>query len=161
MSLIPYDITAKFPVSTMSAQNLADFLATPKLAKRQSSSTVATLTTQQLLAMCPLNYVAKQDVLAGCIAGIVYFCQGQKDLTACHRYYNDVFSYSIYKPIVACAAWKNGPKSSNCTDAVNVFRVSLDYTTVNKDFATFFARILFTNPSYAPCNPQNQKCTWE
>ena len=159
---LPYDLLVKNPVSTMSPQNLTDFLAiTPKLAKRQSISTVATLTTEQLLKICPLNYVANQDIFAGCIAGIVYFCQGQKELTECHRYYNEVFSYSIFKPIVAnCPAWKYGPRSSNCNDAMNAFNVKLEYTTVNREFATFFARTLFTNREYAPCNSTVQNCTW-
>ena len=164
MSLIPYDIMAKNPVSSMSVQNLTDFLAIgklEKLVKRESSSTVATLTTDQLLAMCPLNNVANQDILAGCVAGIVYFCQGQTDLTPCQRYYNTVFSYSIFAPIGAnCPAWKYGPKSSNCNNTVNSFSVSLDRTTVNKEFATFFAKTLFTNKEYAPCNSLVQKCTW-
>ena len=162
MSLIPYDLVVKNPVSTMSSQNLTDFLAiTPKLAKRQSISTVATLTTKDLLAMCPLNDVAKQDILAGCVAGIVYFCQGKTNLTECQNYHDTVFSYSIFKPIGAnCPAWKFGPRSSNCNKTLDSFSVSLDYTAVNKDFATFFARTLFTNKEYAPCNSQVQKCIW-
>jgi len=158
MSLIPYDIIVKNPVSTMSVQNLTDFLATRKLAKRETSSTVATLTTEQLLAMCPLKYVEKQDILAGCVAGIVYFCQGKTDLAQCYRYYDTVFSYSIFAPIEDnCPAWKSGPNSKNCTTATNKFSVSLEYTTVNKDFATFFAKTLFTNKEYAPCI---KNCAW-
>jgi len=162
MSLIPYDVFVKNPISTMTVQNLTNFLATPKLIKRQASSTVATLTTDQLLAMCPLNNVANQDILAGCVGGIVYFCQGQTDLTQCQRYYDTVFSYSIFAPIGAnCPAWKYGPRSSQCNTTVNSFSVSLQYTTVNKDFASFFAKTLFTNTSYAPCiNTTTVKCTW-
>jgi len=158
MSLIPYDIIVKSPVSTMSVQNLTDFLATGKLVKRQASSTVATLTTQQLLATCPLKYVEKQDILAGCIAGIVYFCQGKTDLAQCYRFYDTVFSYSIYASIEDnCPAWKSGPNSKNCANAVQRINVALDYTTVNKDFATFFAKTLFANKEYAPCI---KNCTW-
>jgi len=111
--------------------------------------------------MCPLNYVEKQDILAGCVAGIVYFCQGQTDLTQCQRYYDTVFSYSIFSPIGAnCPAWKSGPNSLNCANATNKFSANLNYTSVNKDFATFFAKTLFANTIYAPCNANVQKCTW-
>ena len=162
MSLIPYDILVKNPVSTMSSQNLTNFLAVSKLVKRQSSSTVATLKTDQLLKMCPLNYVANQDILAGCIAGIVYFCQGQPDLTECRNYYDTVFKNSIFAPIGAnCPAWKSGPNSKNCKDATDKFQVKLEYTTVNKEFARFFARTLFTDSKYAPCiNSANVTCNW-
>jgi len=158
MSLVPYDIIVKNPVSTMSVQNLTNFLATGQLVKRQITSTVATLTTDQLLKMCPLNYVANQDILAGCVAGIVYFCQGQTDLTQCQRYYDTVFSFSIFAPIGAnCPAWKYGPNSPKCANAVNSFSADLAYTSVNKDFATFFAKTLFANKEYAPCI---NKCAW-
>ena len=162
MSLIPYDIIVKSPVSTMSSKNLTDFLAIGKKVKRQTTSTVATLTTDQLLKMCPLNYVANQDILAGCVAGIVYFCQGKTDLAQCQRYYDTIFSYSIFAPIGAnCPAWKYGPNSVNCANAVNGFSANLKYTTVNKDFATFFAKILFTNKEYAPCTSTTTvKCIW-
>lgn len=161
MSSIPYDIAVRNPVSTMSVQNLTNFLATPVFVKRESSSTVASLTTDQLLKMCPLNNVANQDILAGCVAGIVYFCQAQTDLTPCQRYYDTIFSRSIFEPIGAnCPAWKSGPNSGNCIKAVETFSVSLEYTTVNKDFANFFARILFADQKYAPCNSIAQKCTW-
>ena len=162
MSLIPYDLLIKNPVSTMTLQNLTDFLTIPLLFKRQFSSNVATLTTDQLLQMCPLNYVEKQDILAGCLAGIVYFCQGQTDLTRCRNYYDTVFSYSIFAPIGAnCPAWKYGPNSRNCNNAVNAFNVKLDYTTVNKDYASYFAKTLFTNRAYAPCiNSATVKCVW-
>ena len=163
MSLIPYDLLVKNPVSTMSLQILTKFLDIPsKLVKRQSSSTVATLTTDKLLKMCPLDSVEKVDILAGCIAGIVYFCQGQTDLTKCRNYYDTVFSYSIFAPIGAnCPAWKSGPKSKNCNDAINKFQVKLEYTTVNKEFARFFARTLFTDSKYAPCiNSTTVKCNW-
>ena len=163
MSLIPYDLLVKNPVSTMSSQNLTDFLAIPaKLVKRQSSSTVATLTTEDLLKMCPLNSVEKVDILAGCLGGIVYFCQGQTDLAKCRNYYDTVFSNSIFATIGAnCPAWKYGPRSSNCNDAINKFQVKLEYTTVNKGFANFFATTLFTDSKYAPCiNSTTVTCNW-
>ena len=162
MSLIPYDLLVKNPVSTMSSQNLNNFLSIP-LVKRQITSNVATLTTDQLLKMCPLNSVADQDILAGCLAGIVYFCQGPKtDLTKCRYYYDTVFKNSIFAPIGDnCPAWKYGPRSSNCTEATNKFEVKLEYTTVNKGFAKFFAKTLFTNSKYAPCiNSATVKCNW-
>jgi len=159
MSLIPYDIKVKNPVSTMSAQNLTDFLIVSKKQRRQSSSNVATLTTEQLLQMCPLsNVVKKQDILAGCIAGITYFCQGKTDLTQCQRYYDTVFSHSIFAPIGAnCPAWKYGPNSWQCNNAVNAFNVKLEYTTVNMVFAKFFAEKLFANKDLAPCS---SNCQW-
>ena len=159
MSLIPYDIKVKNPVSTMSAQNLTDFLIASKKQRRQSSSNVATLTTEQLLKMCPLsNVVKKQDILAGCIAGITYFCQGKTDLTQCQRYYDTVFSHSIFAPIGSnCPAWKYGPKSSQCNNAVNAFNVKLEYITVNMVFAKFFAKTLFANRDLAPCS---SNCQW-
>jgi len=158
---LPYDLIVKNPVSTMNAQNLTDFLKIGVKAKREMSSTVATLTTKELLAMCQISFVEKQDILAGCFAGITYFCKNQMELTQCQNFYDTVFLYSIFKTIGAnCPAWKYGPRSSNCNDAVNDFNVKLEYTTINKEFATFFARTLFTNKEYAPCNSTVQKCIW-
>jgi len=159
ISSIPYDIEAKNPVSTLD-QSLKDFLFIPIKAKRQMISNVGTLKTADLLKMCPLSRVDQQDILAGCMAGIVYFCQGQRevqregqrDLTQCHQFYTDAFERSLYRDIYVCAPWKSGPKSTICTSAVKGFSVSLEYTTVNMQFANFFATTLFTNPLYAPCN---------
>jgi hypothetical protein len=143
----------------MNTQQLTDLLNTsPKKVKRVSISYFGTLTTDDLRAMCPLSRVENTDILSGCLAGIVYFCQGQTDLTQCHKYYNEVFSYSIYAPVIACAAWKSGPESDNCRNAVNDFNVSLAYTNVNKKFAIFFKETLFTNPFFAPCNSQVMTC---
>jgi len=172
MTLVPYDLFVKNPVSTLSITNMTNFLATPRLVKRGSSSTTATLTTQQLLDMCPLNKFQNQDISAGCLAGIVYFCQRKADLTQCHRYYEITFSNSIFKPIGDnCPAWKYGPNSANCKNALNGFYFRLSYTSstgrdylyniVDQTFATFFAKTLFTNRDYAPCITSDQvKCTW-
>ena len=160
ISSIPYDIEAKNPVSTLD-QSLKDFLFIPIKAKRQAISNVGTLKTADLLKMCPLSRVDQQDILAGCMAGIVYFCQGQRELTQCHQYYTDVFERSLYKDIYVCAPWKSGPRSTICTSAVKGFSVSLEYTTVNMQFANFFATTLFTNAAYAPCNrTATVKCNW-
>ena len=161
MTTIPYDSYAKVPVSTLSYANLTYILNVPKLSRRQVTSVSASLTTQQLLAMCPLNYVANQDVLTGCVAGIVYLCQTTSNYAECRRYYDTVFAYSIFAPIGAnCPAWKSGPNSENCTTAVNRFSAVLEYTSVNKAFASFFAKTLFADRVYAPCNSQIEKCTW-
>ena len=159
MSKIPYDIIVKNPVSTMTSKNLTDLFDKTHRAKRATTGS-ATLSTDQLLDMCPLSFVAKQDILAGCLTGIVYFCQGQKDFTQCHRYYDTVFSYSIFKRIGVCAAWKSGPRSEACKRAINGFSADLSYTTVNKDFASFFGNVLFSNMDYAPCDSQVEKCSW-
>jgi len=143
----------------MSADNLTDFLNIGKKAKRQISSNVAALSTDQLLAMCNLNKIDINDIPTGCIAGINYFCQGKSDLSQCQQWYDSVFSNSIYAPIGAnCPAWKSGPRSSNCQNAVNSINVKLDYTIVNKQFASWFANVLFADRVYAPCN---KNCNWD
>ena len=161
MTTIPYDSYVKVPVSTMSETNLTNFLNTSKLMKRQQSSSVATLTTDQLIGMCPLNYVGNQDILVGCIAGIVYLCQAASNYAECRRYYVEVFANSIFAPIGAnCPAWKSGINSTACTTAVNGFNAVLEYTSVNKYFASLFATTLFANKIWAPCSSQIEKCNW-
>lgn len=124
MSMIPYDLQAQNPVSTLNALNLTNFLNIPISMKRQTSSNAATLTTSQLLTSCSLNSLSKsKDILLGCMAGIVYFCQSKKDWSNCRYYYDTVFANSFYAPIgKTCPAWKSGPRSIACAKAVSQFR---------------------------------------
>jgi len=168
MALLPNPVSTinlqqgfKNPISTLSQVNLTYFLTQPVLAKRQSSSTIGGFTVDQLLAMCPLNYVYNQNILIGCLSGIVYFCSGQTDLTNCQNYYNTIFSYSIYASIGAnCPAWKYGVSSTQCQTVVNNFRASFEYGDADKVFASFFVSTLFANPTFAPCDSSKQTCRW-
>ena len=130
-----------------------------KLSKRQQVSNVGSLTQDDLLKMCPLSKIENQDVLSGCLAGIVSFCQGKKDLSQCYSYYETTFTYSIYKSLLICAPWKSGTVSDGCKQARNNFSASFVYTSISKTFADFFATVLFSNRDFAPCIPTTtRKC---
>ena len=162
---IQYQALALSPATTLSTSNLNTILTTPKVVKRQISSTVATLTTSQLLDMCNLTLISNevvrnQDILAGCLTGIVYYCQTQPiDYWKCHGYYDTVFDRSTFKAIGTCAPWRSGPSSAECSKAVNGFTATnTSYSTVTKEYASFFATVVFANKLYAPCNSNLRPC---
>ena len=133
--------------------------------KREISSVVGSLTQDDLIRMCPLDKASQtQNILIGCLAGIVNFCINTPiDYPACQRFYNIVFANSKFAPIgSACPAWKSGPRSVNCQNAVNNFQASFDYGAVDKAFASSLVSVLFSNPTYAPCQVDafTRSCNW-
>jgi hypothetical protein len=159
MSDIPYDLVATQPSSVLSPTNWTFILDNKPLTKRQQSSS---LSTDQLLAMCPLNNVQNADVPAGCVAGIYNkYCLNVSNLGQCQASYDLVVASSIFKPLGVCAAWKSGFRSSTCTSAITSFRVSLDYITLTPTHAQDFVNKIFGSKVYAPCYPtETVKCFW-
>ena len=157
---LPYDLMAKQPLSGLTGSQISDFLSTPSpLTKRQISSTSTNyLTTLQ--SYCNLDAAtSSSDVAAGCLAAVVYLCQQQRDMGACHSFYDIVFARSIYSSIGAtCPAWKYGPHSAQCFSAVSNFVADLKYTTVSQSFAQILQAYIFSSPVYAPCRDSN--CKW-
>jgi hypothetical protein len=159
MSQVPYDLFAQNPGSTLTPTNWTNLLNIPVLQKRQSSSP---LSTEELLAMCPLNNVQNKDVPAGCVAGIYNkYCLDLKNLGKCQESYDTVVSASIFKPLGGCAAWKFGPKSLTCAEQVAKFRVALDYITLDSTHARSFVSTIFGSQKYAPCvSTSTVRCIW-
>jgi len=161
MSMIPYDLYAKNPLSTVNPENLSNFLRISTLSKRQSSSTAVTLTTEQLIKTCPLYALGTNgEVLLGCLAGIVQYCSAGRDWNGCRHYYETVFGNSIFAPIAKCAAWNFGPRSSECWVAVNNFSAKTEYSAIDKGFAGWFSSMIFGSRTYAPCDPTKATCRW-
>jgi hypothetical protein len=190
MSSVPYDIVMSSNAMTLSDKTWSSFLSTPlsgntrwsflitspRLNKRQVYGTSAPVSTDELMAMCPLNNVLNAGVAAGCIAGIYNkYCYDPSNaalLALCHDAYNRVFAASFFKPIGdVCPAWRKGPRSSACTMAVSTF--SYNYF-VGKDSATgkdVYLRLtsahasqlvqnVLAQPKYAPCVAPYPYCNW-
>lgn len=159
MSVIPYDVFVQNPAAALSPTNWTTLLQVPVFSKRQMTST---LSAASLYQMCPLNQIQNKEVVAGCIAGIYNnFCRISSALAECHSAYNQVVSQSYFSPLLVCAAWKNGPSSSACSQAILNFYVPLDYMTLRSVQANDFVSTIFRSPTYAPCFPSSiLKCNW-
>jgi hypothetical protein len=159
MSNIPYDVFAQNPSAGLTSTNWTNLLSIPVRVKRQTTSS---LTTDQLLAMCPLNNVQNANVPAGCVAGIYNkFCLNLSDLVKCQSSYDTVVAASYFRPLGVCAAWKSGPRSTVCASAITNFRVFLPFITLTSTHARDFAISIFGSQTYAPCrNTATVKCTW-
>jgi len=159
MSSIPYDVFAQNPSAGLTETNWTNLLEIPVLSKRQLTSS---LSTDELIAMCPLNNVQDASVPAGCVAGIYQkYCLNLKDLGNCHNSYNTVVAASFFKPLGVCAAWKFGPRSSTCVNAILSFKYALPYMTLTSTHASDFATTIFGSQKYAPCvNTDTVKCIW-
>ena len=124
MSDVPYDVVMPFSLGVLSEITLTPFLNTPVLYKRQATSNQASI--GELFAMRPLNQVQNADVPAGCLAGIYNkHCTEPRNrgkLSKCQETYDHVFRASVFWPLaVACAAWRFGPRSQNCSAAISSF----------------------------------------
>ena len=161
---LPYDLMAKEPVSSLTSEQLVNFInagpnSTVSLTSRQVTST-STIYQDMLNNYCNLNEATtSSDVAVGCIAAVVYICQQQSDLSQCHKYYNEVFTRSIYSSIgAACPAWKFGPRSIECNTTVSNFAADLLYTKLSQSFAQMLQKNIFTSQVYAPCKAPT--CKW-
>ena len=154
-----YSIQAKNPISTMTGDEIKDFLG-GRLQKRDFSSSVARPTIQKYLSTCPLAQLPKSDILIGCLGGIYAYCQvSGNDLSICHDYYDTTFANSIYDNIGReCPAWKSGPNSVNCQIVANDFHATLAYTTISKSFAKLLIKTILNDTNLAPCIESD--CNW-
>ena len=104
MSSIPYDVVRNASIGTLSDVTWTAFLSTTAvLKKRQLLSSVASITTEELVKMCPLNNVVGADVAACCVSGIYRsYCMNPANstlLAQCHDAYNRAFGASYFKPL--------------------------------------------------------------
>jgi len=147
-------------VSSLSSAQLLQVVtgANSIVLKRQVTSIQTTdLTTQELLALCPLNSINNnatnnRDILTGCLAGIARVCSNGDSLD-CRNYVDQTYGNSMYSNVgLNCKPWSFGSKSAQCTQAV------ADFSTVNTagqaNFAKFSQTTLFRNSSYIPCSIQ-------
>jgi hypothetical protein len=167
MTTIPYDLVSQNPSFTLTEEDWENYLDVSSIRKRQLLSSAASLTAEQLYALCPLNDITNADVPAGCIAGIYQkFCvRAQFEdiaLPICQNAYDQVFSVSIFKPIAeVCPAWKKGPQSAECASAIKDFRFQLPYILVTSAHAANLNANIFARPRYAPCrNTASVTCNW-
>jgi hypothetical protein len=141
MSDVPYDVVTPASIGTLTDVTFAPFMNTPmQLRKRQTLSSQALISTEDLIKMCPLDNVLGKDVAAGCVAGIYNkFCSNPSDaslLAQCHDAYNRAFGASFFKPLGdVCPAWRKGPLSRSCVTAIKNF--SYRYL-VGNDLVTAF-----------------------
>jgi hypothetical protein len=166
---IPYNLAVQNPLFTLSPGNWDALMGSTFLAKRQQLTTGTPYTAQQLYDLCPLNNVTNPNVPAGCIAGIYKkFCYNLAPTDAtgyarCRNAYDAVLAQSIFAPIGAvCPAWRNGPKSMACAQAIAAFKVDLGYIVVTPAIAQNLVINLIGNPIYAPCVtiPDSVTCNW-
>jgi Leucine-rich repeat (LRR) protein len=176
MSDIPYDIVKPASIATLTNVTLIPFLNTPtNLRKRQVLSSVAPISTDELIKLCPLNNVQSSDVAAGCIAGIYNkFCLWPTNptlLSQCQDAYNRAFDASIFKSLGAvCPAWRKGPLSNSCATAVSQFSYNYllgydlqgapMYLNLNSTNARDLVKTIFGSPKYAPCQAP-VVCSWQ
>lgn len=177
MSDVPYDKVTPASIGTLSAVTWDVFLNTSvtTLIKRQQSQSTAPVTTEELVAMCPLKNVT--ELSAGCVSGIYNkFCRTPTNgrlLAQCHDAYNRAFEVSKFKALGnICFAWKNGPKSAACNSTVREFKAYVEmgvdpstnkpiYLHLTAKHAEELRKNLFASPKYAPCvSSQSIKCTW-
>jgi len=155
---IPQKIFNLNPAAVLSPANWTNLLSInvqTKVKRQQSSS----MTAQELYQLCPLNEIRKREVVAGCVSGIYNrFCKDKSDLKDCQDKYDAVVSQSYFAPLGVCAAWRSGPNSPNCRDAITSFVVKLDYITLTRSHANDFVSSIYNNRVYAPCN--GDKCKW-
>jgi Leucine-rich repeat (LRR) protein len=172
MSDIPYDFVKPLSLGILSSVTVTAFMNTPVTnlkRKRQFLSGQAPVTTDELIAMCPLNNVFGQDVAAGCIAGVYYkYCSNPWDsdlLSQCHDVYNRVFAASIFKSLgEVCPAWKKGPLSASCASAIRSFSYSGTLSGYQVQLGPMHAqelvKTIIGQPRYAPCQAPFA-CNWE
>jgi len=177
MSDVPYDIVTPASIGTLTNATWIPFLNTPvTLRKRQTLSTSALISTQELVRLCPLNNVQGADVAAGCVAGIYNrFCFKPTDptlLAQCHDAYNRAFGASFFKPLGdVCPAWRKGPFSASCANAIRSFSYNLlmgkdpttgqlVYLNLNSYHAGELVRNIFAQPKFAPCQAP-AICSWQ
>jgi hypothetical protein len=183
MSSIPYDLVTPASIGTLTNVTWVPYLNTPALLKKRNIfSSKATLTTEELLKTCPLNSgigsSAGADVAAGCVAGIYQkWCTQPTSsdstiLRQCHDAYNKVFAASIFKSLGdVCPAWKKGPLSNSCAQAIDSFSYSLYmgigpdgapvYLQLNRAHAFQLVTSTFGSPVYAPCPSILSFCNWK
>jgi hypothetical protein len=129
-----------------------------------------------LVGQCNLNNVQGSDVAASCVAAIYKnFCYNPTDtqlLRQCHNAYNAVFSNSFFKSLGdVCPAWKRGPRSSACTNAISTFSYHFyigkdnatgqdTYLTLGSSHATQMVKNIFGSKIYAPCPYPAPACNW-
>lgn len=166
MTLVPYDVLSRNPSFTFLDTDWANYLSLTPLRKRQSTNSQGSLTADQLLALCPLNNVQSADVPAGCIAGLYNkYCMGITTLDAlkqCQSMYDQVFAVSIFSSIGAvCPAWKYGPRSGQCAQAIKTFSYQLPYILVTSDMAANLTANILGSRTYAPCvSMPGMTCNW-
>jgi hypothetical protein len=169
MSDVPYDLVRPASVGLLSNVTWEPFMNNTVLSlrKRQVVGTQAPVTTEELIAMCPLNNVQNGDVAAGCAAGIYKrFCTQPFDqnlLWQCHDAYNRAFAASIFKSLGAvCPAWRSGPRSAACSNAISTFSydyyIGIDqntgkavYLRLGSSHALQLVNNIFASRTYAPC----------
>ena len=83
-------------------------------------------------------------------------------MAQCHRVYDQVFTVSIFKPIGdVCPAWKRGPRSLECYNAIQKFRYQLPYMLVTSDHAASLSSNIFGSQTFAPCvSTPRITCRW-
>jgi Leucine-rich repeat (LRR) protein len=167
MTLVPYDLLSSNPSFTLLDTDWDSFLSSsPALRKRHTTSSSATMTANQLYALCPLNDVQNPEVPAGCIAGVYNkYCRdinSEEKLSQCQSIYDQVFDASIFKPVGAvCSAWKKGPRSLDCATAIKNFRVQLPYMVVTSEHAAQLVSNILASQRYAPCYSIGKiTCRW-
>jgi hypothetical protein len=175
MSDVAYDLVTPASSIILTDVTWPSFLNTPvTLRKRQQTSSTAPISTTELVAMCPLDNVTGQNVVAGCIAGIYNrFCLTPSNptlLAQCHDAYNRVFAASFFKSIGdVCPAWKKGPFSALCATAIKNFSYNLFmgkdpskndvYLNLNSTHAQQLVSNILAQPKYAPCQAP-VTCSW-
>jgi len=159
MSAIPYDVFSVNPAAVLSPTNWTTLLNVPVLYKRTLTSSMSAL---ELYQLCPLNDFTNKEVVAGCVAGIYNnLCKDKADLVPCQSAYDKVVSQSYFAPLGVCAAWKFGPKSFPCQEAIYNFVVKLDYITLTRTHANDFVTSTLASKTYAPCTTTSTvTCKW-
>jgi hypothetical protein len=143
-------------VSAMSPTQLDAFLKAGKAAAglvvKRAEIPPVTMTTAELLAMCPLNTIAKNNALiAGCLSGLVNYCfTPGNSLAQCRSYYETVYTNSIYAPVMPCMPWRNGIASLNCASGIDQVCKAYPADTGVCGFAQYSKTNLFSNPSFCP-----------
>jgi hypothetical protein len=165
MSTIPHNLVSFNPSFTLDSKDWGDYMNISNLQKRQQTSNRNQMTADQLYALCPLNNIQNPEVPTGCIAGLhTKFCADvstPEKQANCHFVYDQVFTVSIFKPIGdVCPAWKRGPRSFECSRAINNFKFELPYIRVTSDHAANLVKNIFSSPLYAPCRSTFMTCHW-
>jgi hypothetical protein len=175
MSSVPYNNVARASIGTLSTVTWTPFWNTPVIKKRQQLATTVPVSTEELLRLCQLNNVQSSDVGAGCVAGIYNkYCTNPSNptlLKQCHDLYDQVFSASVFKPLGdVCPAWKKGPLSFSCANAVNAFSAVIfigndpegnpTYLPLGRNMAREVVKNIFGQPKFAPCQAPFT-CNWQ
>lgn len=181
MPNVPYDLVRPVSIGTLKAITWDSFMnATVSSLKKRHIATSAPVSTDELIAMCPLNNIEQSNVAAGCIAGIYNkFCRSPNNiqhLKKCHEMYEKVFAASIFKPLGdVCPAWRKGPFSSPCQSAIRAFSYLVIVGTNPETGASIYLKLgppqaaelvknIFASPIYAPCptsSSHSLQCNWK